>query len=168
MSAYFSIDMPRNVYDGGELFYVQGDDVWVIEGYFKRIAIDDIPSSKPTKIEFDAKSGNYSGQIGYEDLAIYHKKIEEVFNTHLNFINYIKGRELLDYMKAVVNHGEELTKSQLNEIIDMCNEVKNVDLFPDDTEYNAEFWEFVECMCDVISDILKYHKEDYYFIHFSF
>lgn len=75
-------------------------------------------------------------------------------------------------MKGVINCGEELTKFQLNEIIDMCNEVKNVpvdcDLFSDSTEYNIEFWEFVECMYDVISQILKYHKEDYYLIHFCY
>ena len=172
MSAYFSIDMPDGIYGGVELFYAQSDDAWAIEGYFKRIAIGDMPSSEPTKIYFDPKSGNLNGQIGYEDLAIYHKKIEEVFNTHLNSINYIKGRELIDYMKAVVSCGEELTKSQLNEIIDRCNDAKNIpmncDLFSDSTEYNTEFWEFVECMYDVISQILKYHKEDYYLIHFCY
>lgn len=172
MSACFSIDMPYGIYGGDELFYAQSDDAWAIEKYFKDIALGTIPSSETTKIEFDTKSGNLNGQIGYEDLAIYHKKIEEVFNTHLNSINYIKGRELIEYMKGIVNCGEELTKFQLNEIIDMCNEVKNIpmncDLFSNSTEYNAEFWEFVECMYDVISQILNYYKEDYYLIHFSY
>ena len=90
MSAVF--DITDN--EGNILLWCQSDNAWAMIDYFKNIIDGKIPKTGNTTLHYyyaeDERKlfGNsFVGDISYEDLTIYYKKINDFLNTHLSSIN---------------------------------------------------------------------------------
>ena len=173
MSAVF--DITDN--EGNILLWYQSDNAWSIMGYFRDIIDGKIPKTENTTLHYyyaeDERKlfGNsFIGDISYEDLTIYNKKLEEFLNKHKSSINNIEENKLREYLSSLTD--TLLTKKQILDIKEFCENAlllpEDTGVFSYDTKFTAEFWEFVEDMCDTLTHILECHKQDTYEISFTY
>jgi len=173
MSAVFDITND----EGNILLWCQSDNAWAMMEYFRDIIDGKIPKTENTTLHYyyaeDERKlfGNsFVGDISYEDLTIYHKKLEEFLNKHESSVNNIEENKLREYLGSLTD--TLLTKKQILDIKRLCENAlllpEDTGVFSYDTDFTAEFWEFVEDLCDDIAYILEYVKQDTYEISFTY
>lgn len=173
MSAVFDITDD----EGNILLWCQSDNAWAMMSYFRDIINGKIPKTENTTLHYyyaeDERKlfGNsFIGDISYEDLTIYYKKLEEFLNKHKSSINSIEENKLRKYLSSLTN--TLLTRKQILDIKELCENAlllpEDTGVFSYDTDFTAEFWEFVENLHDDIEYILENVKQDAYEVSFTY